>query len=96
MGANSFYTISKAETPTMAFNLAVHEAKHESGCCGYTGTIAEKTSFKSVSVPTGVDPRAFADSCMEDDNHFCQDKWGPAACVQIEPGTFMFFGYASC
>ena len=45
MGANAFYTISKAVTPYEAFSAAVKDAQFNWGHDGHTGTIAEKHGF---------------------------------------------------
>jgi hypothetical protein len=92
-----------AKTAKEAFQALVDEARHECGHGGYTGTIAEKRGFKMVSVPPGKDPLQYAEDCLEDDDHWCQDKWGDAACIAIGPDTkdpdltsYCFFGWASC
>jgi hypothetical protein len=41
------------------------------------------------------------DACFDDDDHFINDKWGDAACLQITnrkrgKNKFMFVGLASC
>ena len=85
MGAAEFF-VSKRGTyknAREAFNEAVEEAEYDHGHEGYTGTIAEKRSFSMVEVPKGKQPEKFAYECMNDEDHFCQDKWGPAACVEI-------------
>jgi hypothetical protein len=102
MGASEFTVRSKGKTAMEAFQSAVEEARYEDGNGGYTGTIAEKDGFKVVSVPDGVDPIKHVEDCMDDDDHFCQDKWGPAACVLVgidakdtSLNTYCFFGWAS-
>lgn len=95
MGACDFYQNAKGKTAQEAFLNAVYDARYEYGHGGYTGTIAEKTSFKMEKLPEGVDPMDHAYACMSDDNHFCQDKWGPAACIDLGNGEFLFFGSAS-
>jgi hypothetical protein len=102
MGADQFSVCSKGKTAAEAFSKAVEEARYEDGHGGYTGTIAEKNDFKMVTVPQGKDPMDYVDDCMEDDDHFCQDKWGPAGCVEVKPASkdqdqkiYCFFGWAS-
>jgi len=56
MAATDFQTTAKGATAAAAFNRAVADARHEYGHGGYTGTIAEKTSFIEIPVPPGVDP----------------------------------------
>lgn len=66
MGALEFITRSDAPTSKQAFNEAVEKAQYEYGHGGYTGTIAEKGSFKEFTVPEGVDPRELATVVLED------------------------------
>jgi hypothetical protein len=86
-------------TAQEAFNYAVKEARYMYGHGGYTGTIAEKDSFRMVYVPPGEDPIQYAEKILfEDKSQHC-DKWGPANCVEFldERGRkgFYFFGIAS-
>ena len=37
-----------------------------------------------VEVPRGKDPANYAYECMNDQDHSCQDKWGPAACIEVK------------
>lgn len=93
MGGCDFSVISKGKTAKEAFNSAREEALYENGHGGYTGTIAEKSGFIMVTVPTGKDPREFAQS-LENDRRY-NDKFGPALCVKLAEGEYMFFGVAS-
>ncbi len=43
MGAAMFACTGVGPTVNEAFNYAVHKARHEHGCGGYSGTIAEKS-----------------------------------------------------
>lgn len=96
MGACEFITRAKGKTAREAFDEAVSEAKYEYGHRGYTGTIAEKHSFKVIRRPEGELVRTFVSACLRDETHFCQDKWGAAACIQGEaPDEWIFFGCAS-
>ena len=96
MGATEFLITSHGSSAEEAFGRAVEEARYESGHCGYTGTIAEKVKFKMVNVPKGKDPVQFAEDILyEDDEHWCQDKWGPAACIKLSDDKYLFFGVAS-
>ncbi len=102
MGASDFMNRGKGKTAQEAFNAITEQARYEDGHGGYTGTIAEKSSFKMVTVPPGKDPREFAEECLENDDHWCQDKWGPAACILVgvdakDPSlnVYCFFGFAS-
>ena len=110
MGATNFYCTSVGPTPQEAFANAVKEAQWEHGHGGYTGTIAEKTSFTVVSDEplTSENANNLANSLMDTDY---ADKWGPAGCIPLHPSTcqtgwsqsknkpnsfkFLFFGWAS-
>lgn len=48
MGAHTFYTRSSGEDAKSAFQNAVEDAQYRYGHAGYTGTIAEKTSFTEI------------------------------------------------
>jgi len=54
MGAAPFKVLAWGKDAGSAFARAVSEARYQSGHGGYTGTIAEKHSFKVVTPPTGV------------------------------------------
>lgn len=102
MGADFFETRASGATPQEAFTRAVEKARYDYGHRGYTGTIAEKRSFKVVRPRAGEEPMACVKRCAEDDDHFSQDKWGDAACVDVGPDPavpgsriYLFFGYAS-
>lgn len=102
MGASEFEVRTSGKTPDEAFRRAVEDAQYESGHGGYTGTIAEKSSFKLVTPKAGDSPLDCVRRCVDDDNHWSQDKWGPAACVRLgenehAPGEsfYAFFGWAS-
>lgn len=95
MGACDFTHKAKGKTAKEAFLTAREEALWDHGHAGYTGTIAEKHGFKMVKVPDGKTADEFMVDCMNDESHFCQDKWGDAACIDLGNGEFMFFGWAS-
>jgi len=99
MGATNFYEFSSGETSTKAFNSAVKNAQYEHGHGGYTGTIAEKSSFTMASEKSLTREEAFslANSLM--DTQY-SNKWGPAGCIPIKSSsdistTYLFFGWAS-
>lgn len=54
MGATTFSTISNGTTASKAFWEAVEQANYNHGHSGYTGTIAEKNSFKMIPMPDRV------------------------------------------
>jgi hypothetical protein len=108
MGAEQFSTRAKGKTAVEAFAAAVSQAQYDHGHSGYTGTIAEKKSFKMVTLPAGIDAASFIRAVLDDEpipgweaeitkaGEIAFDKWGPAACVQVDKETFAFFGLASC
>jgi hypothetical protein len=93
MGACTFSTVAKGKTAKEAFASAVEQARYDHGHAGYTGTIAEKRSFVVLAVPKGQDPVEYAlsDAALA----LVDDKWGPAGCVALGNGEWMFFGWAS-
>ena len=105
MGATNFFAVGKGRDLREAFSEAVESARYEYGHGGYTGTIAEKNSVKLAAwhrLPPKK-ARRLAQTCMDNDSHFCNDKWGPAAaiCTKEPKGTrgkgeWIFFGMASC
>lgn len=96
MGADSFRQEAKGDTAKAAFQDARDEAAHEFGHRGYTGSIAEKTSFVMIDVPDGIEPDVFANNLMDADDPRISDKWGPAGCIDLKDGSYLFFGWASC
>ena len=97
MGASDFWTPARGKTAQEAFNNAVDEARYEHGHGGYTGTIAEKHSFRMVPVPSDKTAVQYSHELMNDfDNRgFWWDKWGDAACINNGEGSWIFFGMAS-
>lgn len=93
MGATTFLTLAKGEDALRAFRDAVASARHEHGHGGYTGTIGEKDTFVRVEPNPGETPEACAKRLLDDPRF--DDKWGPAGCVEVQPGYFLFFGWAS-
>jgi predicted small metal-binding protein len=95
MGACDFMTIGYGKTAREAFADAVEHARYEHGHGGYTGTIAEKNQFIELAVPRGQDGFVFVQGLMDDDDPRINDKWGPAGCVALGDGKYLFFGWAS-
>lgn len=96
MGATDFLCRGKGKTAKIAFNLLVRAYEDEHGTRGYTGTIAEKSSFVMIDVPEGTDPTSFINKLINDDDPRISDKWGPAGCCKVGPEEYLFFGFASC
>jgi hypothetical protein len=110
MGAAQFWTRAQGATAEQAFAAAVQEARYEHGHGGYTGTIAEKSAFVVAAVPAGISPEKYAESTSDGTlprglsvsiaeftklHNASENKWGPAVCVEIAAGSFLFFGFAS-
>lgn len=101
MGASQFTNVGRGTSAREAFNSLVEDARYDYGHAGYTGTIAEKSTYKMASSQIFADKASayeFVNECMEDDNHFSSDKWGPAAYVSFKKGEeicYLFFGWAS-
>lgn len=82
MGACEFMVRAKGKTAREAFKSAVEDAQYESGHGGYTGTIAEKSDFRTFTLPQGKDAGDYAEDLMENDSRV-SDKWGPAGCILL-------------
>jgi len=102
MGAAEFYDVGGGASVSEAFNSLVEDARYEYGHGGYTGTIAEKTDYKSASSQVFDSYDAayeFANKKMDELDHWCNDKWGPAAYVSFKDSKgnkkYLFFGWAS-
>lgn len=84
MGAEVFFTVARGNTAREAFETAVEDAQYEFGHGGYSGTIAEKSSFTMIPFSgKDVTPMEFADVLIERSDPRIDDKWGPAGCIEI-------------
>lgn len=95
MGADTFIQAAKGKTAQEAFASAVAEAQYQHGHGGYTGTLAQKHDFVQIAVPADKEPRAFAGELIEASDPRIDDKWGPAGCIALSDGLWLFFGWAS-
>ncbi len=95
MGASVFFEQARGKTADEAFARAVEQACYDHGHSGYSGTIAEKQNFTMIPVPKGEDPVAFANRLIDEADSRVNDKWGPAGCLDLGDGEFLFFGWAS-
>jgi hypothetical protein len=95
MGADTFFNTVTGKTANEAFKNIVADAQYEHGHGGYTGTIAEKGSFVMINLPKGQDAREYANKLIDDCDPRVDDKWGPAGCIEVKKGEFLFFGWAS-
>ena len=88
--------MSRGKTPQEAFTAARERAQHEHGHGGYTGTIAEKRSFRVLTAPAGtVNVCDWAQGLLDTGDPRLDDKWGPAGCVACGVQQWLFFGIAS-
>lgn len=94
MGAEYFQVKATGNTIDEAFRKAVSDAEVEDGDEGYSGTIAEKSSYTLHRNLMGMEPRQFISYILDADED-ASDKWGPANAIEIAPNTWIFFGYAS-
>jgi hypothetical protein len=94
MGACTFRRVGYGKTAQEAFCSAVQDANMEVGHQdGYSGDINSKHGFIVLDIPEGVNLRDFIYD-MEDDHDEIRSKWGPAGCIKMEEGKYIFFGYA--
>jgi len=102
MAATTFTVTSKGKTAQEAFEEAVEQARYRDGNGGYSGTIAEKSSFRMVAGVEGLvklseaDKRQLADSMLDDRRSWIDDKWAPAGCIALGNEQWLFFGWANC
>ena len=97
MGACTFGCTARGENAREAFKNAREDAQYENGHGGCSGTIAEKDSFKLVTLSEEeLKDRALFHARIDEltDTQF-DDKWGPAGAVKLEEGKYYFFGWAS-
>ncbi|MES3161568.1 MULTISPECIES: hypothetical protein [Halobacteriales] len=97
MGAHTFFTRANGEDAKSAFSDAVEDAQYHYGQGGYTGTIAEKTSFTRIPDDEvgDTDPAEYASQLIDEQDSRIDSKWGPAGCIHVEEDTYLFFGWAS-
>jgi len=102
MGAAVFYQEGRGKSAKEAFQAARDDAAWERGHGGYTGSLAEKSEFVMIAVPSGQDPEIFASDLIHDGDGRIVDKWGPAGCIDLGESDpvglrrYLFFGWASC
>lgn len=105
MGATTFATSTSGADATEAFHTAKEQAYYDHGHAGYTGTIAEKPGFFMLTDdPVTIEKAEEMEQLYLNEDpslpdHIVArvaDKWGDAACIPIDDGTFFFFGWASC
>ena len=95
MGADVFMITATGVSARDAFNNAREEALWEHGHGGYTGTIAEKDSYKLISLKEGYEPYEYAEVLIDEGDPRIDNKWGPAGCFDLGGCRYLFFGWAS-
>ncbi len=114
MGAQEFTTpvkVPKEASNEEAFRKAREEEAYENGHGGYTGTLAEKTSFVMVHhARSGANAKRMVEAMMgnwgspipiyrPEVEQIFDDKWGPAGAIRhpLDDKTdgVIFFGWAS-
>lgn len=93
MGASTFSHVGRGTTAKDAFRELVGQSRDEDGD-EYSGGIGMKHDFVMVSCPNGKDPNEHAEALLESDERI-GDKHGPAGCIKLEEGKWLFFGWAS-
>jgi hypothetical protein len=100
-GGQTFMVTARGATPEVAFRNAVEDARRRYGDDGYTGTIAEKSKFVLINLPTNYDQiplsyaKEFARSLIDKADRRIDDKWGPSGAIDLRNGEYLFFGWAS-
>ena len=95
MGSQVFTTIGTGASVQAAFNDEVEHACFNHGHGGYSGTIAEKSEFVMIPCLPGQTAEDTANILIDKDDPRITDKWGPAGCIDMGDGDFLFFGWAS-
>ena len=98
MGATTFYSKAEGANAQEAFTKLRDQALHDNGHSGYTGTVAEKSTFTMITEYVANDMISaddFAEKLIDDYDVRVDDKWGPAGCIDMGGGKFLFFGWAS-
>jgi len=95
MGAEAFTVTASGKTAKAAFKAAQSQALYDHGHSGYTGSIAEKSEFVMIPAPPGAGALEYAEKLIDDSDERIVDKWGPAGCIDLGDGKWLFFGWAS-
>ena len=85
MGAELFENREWGASAKEAFNNAVKQAEYDYGHRGYTGTIAEKTTFVMIPLEKGYSPEDIKELLVVMGDERIDDKWGDAGCIEIPP-----------
>jgi hypothetical protein len=94
MGSTTFCVDRKAPTAQKAFDELRSDALRFFGNQGYTGSISEKGTFRTIECkPENIE--SMIRELLDDEDHWIDDKWGPAGHIEHD-GCHIFFGWASC
>lgn len=102
MGGETFFNRGTGANAREAFEKVTSEARHAYGHGGYSGTIAEKSEIVEILIGTPapdvtLDRHAMneAQRLIHEEDKRISDKWGPAGCIKVRDGEYLFFGWAS-
>ena len=91
MGSCEFQAIGFGNTAQEAYNDALEEARSINGHQdGYSADIQTTHGFTMVNLEEG---ETVADKVSETIDDF--EKWGPCGCIELEPGKYLFYGWAA-
>lgn len=95
MGAEQFINHASGASAKEAFLDAKSQAEYDHGHSGYSGTLAEKSSFTLFEMPNGLSEHDLLEHCWEEASDHPEgaflnrvyrgidDKWGPAGAVEL-------------
>jgi hypothetical protein len=107
MGSTWITVYTEGPNPEVNFREAVAAAKQEYGHGGYTGTIAEKSSYEVITgQPVDLsEAYEIAREMVDTDDERVTDTWGPAGAIPVKdpdgdprpgvPDGWLFVGWAS-
>jgi len=95
MGADQFVNHASGMSVQTAFSDAVKDAQYEHGHGGYSGTLAEKSTFKLFAMPEGLSKDELLEHCWQPSTghtyslffnqvyEAVDDKWGDAGAIEV-------------
>lgn len=85
MGACTFSDFQQGSDAKSAFSEAVSDSRYENGAGGYSGSLAEKSSFHVIqSNPVSLtEANRIAERLIEAEDPRIDDKWGPAGAIPV-------------
>jgi len=106
MGAAWFTTYTVGHNPTVNFREAVADARYEHGGGGFTGTIAEKSTYVVITgrPVSPAEAGEIAAELVDAEDERVVDSWGPAGAIPVKqpggdpradvPDGWLFVGWA--